>query len=100
MRAVKSLQGSDARFALTIVSGLVLFDVIIFILPFIYAAWISFHDRDVILRTQEFIGFDHYRRILPNPDAIAAFLLSFKFTPVAASPSRPIGLPSPSFPIA
>ena len=64
---MKSLAGSDARFALSIVAGLVLFNVVVFILPLIYAAWISFHDRDVILRTQEFIGFDHYRQISHQP---------------------------------
>jgi ABC-type sugar transport system permease subunit len=90
--AVKSLEGSDASFALNIVAGLVLFNVIIFILPLIYAAWISFHDRDVILRTQEFIGFDHYRRILTSPEAIAAIFLSLKFTAVVVVASLPIGL--------
>jgi multiple sugar transport system permease protein len=91
-RAVKSLEGSDASFALNIVAALVLFNVIIFVLPLAYAAWISFHDRDVILRTQEFIGFDHYRRILTSPEAIAAIFLSLKFTAVVVIASLPIGL--------
>ena len=90
--AGKSLERSDASFALNIVAALVLFNVIIFILPLIYAAWISFHDRDVILRTQEFIGFDHYRRILTSPEAIAAILLSLKFTAVVVAASLLIGL--------
>jgi ABC-type sugar transport system permease subunit len=90
--AVKSLEESDARFALGIVAGLVLFNVIIFILPLIYAAWISFHDRDVILRTQEFIGLDHYRRILTSPEAIAAILNSVEFTAVVVAASLLIGL--------
>jgi ABC-type sugar transport system permease subunit len=90
--AVKSLEESDASFALNVVAGLVLFNVIIFILPLIYAAWISFHDRDVILRTQEFIGFDHYRRILTSPEAIAAIFLSLKFTAVVVVASLLIGL--------
>jgi multiple sugar transport system permease protein len=89
---VKSLKRSDASFALNIVATLVLFNVIIFILPLTYAAWISFHDRDVILRTQEFVGFDHYRRILTSPEAIAAILLSFKFTAVVVAASLLIGL--------
>jgi multiple sugar transport system permease protein len=91
-RAVESLARSDARFALRIVASLVLFDAIIFILPLIYAAWISVHDRDVILRTQEFVGFDHYRRILTNPEAMAAILVSLKFTAVVALASLLIGL--------
>jgi multiple sugar transport system permease protein len=91
-QAVKSLERSDARFAFRIVAGLVLFNVVIFILPFIYAAWISFHDRDVILRTQEFVGLDHYRRILTSPEAIASILLSLKFTAVVVAASLLIGL--------
>ena len=90
--AVKSMEQSDARFALNIVAGLVLFNVIIFILPLIYAAWISFHDRDVILRREEFVGFNHYRQILTNPDAIAAILLSLKFTAVVVAATLLIGL--------
>ena len=72
--AARSLERADARFALRIVAGLLLFNLIIFILPLIYSAWMSFHDRDLILRTQEFIGFDHYRRILTSPEALAAIL--------------------------
>jgi hypothetical protein len=86
-RATRSLERSDARFALGIVAGLVLFNVIIFILPLSYAAWISFRDRDVILRTQEFIWLGHYRRILTSPEAIAAILLSIKFTAVVVAAS-------------
>ena len=91
-RPLKSLARSDARFALSIVAGLVVFNIIIFILPLIYAAWISFHDRDVILRTQEFVGFGHYRWILTNPEAIDAILLSLKFTGLVAAASLLIGL--------
>ena len=91
-RTLKSLAQSDSRFALRIVASLVLFNGVIFILPLIYAAWISFHDRDVILRTQEFVGFSHYRQILTSSEAIAAMLLSLKFTAVVACASLPIGL--------
>jgi ABC-type sugar transport system permease subunit len=91
-RAGKSLERSDASFALNLVAGLVLFNVIIFILPLIYSAWISFHDRDVILRTQEFVGLDHYRRILTSPEAIGAILHSLKFTAMVVAASLLIGL--------
>jgi multiple sugar transport system permease protein len=90
--AVRSLEQSDARFALGIVASLLLFNVLVFILPLIYAAWISFHDRDVILRTEQFVGFDHYRRVLTSPEAIAAILLSLKFTAVVVAASLAIGL--------
>jgi multiple sugar transport system permease protein len=90
--AVRSLEQSDARFALGIVASLLLFNVVVFILPLIYAAWISFHDRDVVLRTEQFVGFDHYRRVLTSPEAIAAILLSLKFTAVVVAASLAIGL--------
>lgn len=90
--AATSLERYDSRFALSIVAGLVLFNVVIFILPLIYAAWISLHDRDVILRTQEFVGFDHYRLLLTSPEAIAAIRLSILFTAVAVAGSLMIGL--------
>jgi multiple sugar transport system permease protein len=90
--AAQPVLRSDARFALGIVAGLVLFNVVIFILPLIYAAWISFHDRDVILRTQEFVGLSQYRRILTSPEAIAAILRSFEFTAVVVITSLLIGL--------
>ena len=89
---IQSLARSDARFALSIVAGLVVFNTIIFILPLLYAAWISLHDRDVILHTQEFIGFGYYRWILTNPEAIDAILLSLKFTALVAAASLLIGL--------
>ena len=88
----KSLARSDARFALSIVAGLVLFNVVIFILPLSTRRGSAFHDRDVILRTQEFVGFGHYRRILASPEAIAAILRSLKFTAVVAVVSILIGL--------
>jgi ABC-type sugar transport system permease subunit len=91
-RAATSLPRADARFALGIVASLILFNAIISILPLVYAAWISFHDRDVILHTQEFIGFGHYRRILTDPEAIAAIFLSLKFTAVVVAASLLIGL--------
>jgi multiple sugar transport system permease protein len=92
--ALRSLERADARFALNIATGLLLFNILISILPLIYSAWISFHDNDVILRTQEFIGFGHYHRILTSPEAIAAILLSLKFTAVVVAASLLIGLGS------
>ncbi len=91
-RAEASLAQSDARFALGIVAGVIAFNSLIFILPLIYAAWLSFHDRDVILRTQQFVGFDHYRKLLSNPEALAAILRSLEFTAVAVVASVFIGL--------
>jgi multiple sugar transport system permease protein len=87
-----SLARSDARFALRIVAGVIVFNAIIVILPLIYAAWISFHDRDVILRTQEFIGLDHYRRVLSDPEARAAMILSLKFAAFTVVASLLMGL--------
>jgi ABC-type sugar transport system permease subunit len=88
----KSLARSDARFALDIVAVLIAFNVIVIILPLIYAAWISFHDRDVILRTQQFVGFSHYRRILLDPEARSAIILSLEFVAFTVIASLLIGV--------
>jgi ABC-type sugar transport system permease subunit len=90
--ARRTLAQSDSRFALTIVLALIAFNLVIFILPLIYAAWISAHETDVILQTEEFVGWDHYTKILTDDEAISAILLSLKFTLVAAVASLLIGL--------
>ena len=88
----KSLARTDARFALNIVAGVIALNAVLIILPLIYAAWISFHDRDVILRTQEFVGLKNYRQILSDPEATAAMILSLKFTATTVIASLLIGL--------
>jgi len=90
--ARRSLAQSDARFALNIVLALIAFNLVIFILPLVYAAWISAHETDVILQSEEFVGWDHYTKILSDPEAIDAIVLSLKFTAVAAVASLLIGL--------
>ena len=87
-----SLGRADSRFALKIVLGLIAFNAVIIVLPLIYAAWISAHETDVILQSEEFVGWAHYTQILSDPEAINAILLSLKFTAVAVVASFGIGL--------
>ena len=88
----RTLAQADASFAIRIILAVILFNAIIIALPLFYAAWISVHDRDVILRTEEFIGAEHYRRLLTNPEAINAMIASLKFTLVAVVGSLIVGL--------
>jgi ABC-type sugar transport system permease subunit len=91
--AARSRSGlSDAQFALTIVIGVILFNAIIIIIPLIYSAWISLHETNVILRKQEFVGADHYRALLNDPDVINGITISLRFTAVAVVLSLIVGL--------
>ncbi len=76
----RTLARSDADFALTIVVVIIIFDALLIVGPLIYAAWLSTHDTNVILKTQKFIGFGHYRRVLGSTEAIDAMVRSLKFT--------------------
>jgi ABC-type sugar transport system permease subunit len=87
-----SLARGDARFAQKIILFIIVFNAVIIALPLFYAAWISVHDRDVILKTQDFIGLDHYRRVLSDPEAVNAMIASLKFTVVAVIGSLVAGL--------
>lgn len=88
----KSLTRADSAFALKVVLAIIAFNALIIGLPLFYAAWISFHDTDVILRTEEFIGFGHYKKILGNAEAITAIWLSLRFTAIVVIASLLIGL--------
>jgi ABC-type sugar transport system permease subunit len=87
-----ALARSDANFALTIVGIVIVLNAIIVIVPVIYAAWMSLHDTDVILRRQEFIGLKHYSKLLGTPEAVRSMLLSFEFAVVTVIASLLVGL--------
>jgi ABC-type sugar transport system permease subunit len=89
---ILSLRRSDARFALTIVLALITFNAVIIIFPLIYAAWISAHETDVILQSDDYVGWAHYAHIVSDPEAISAIGLSIKFTVVTVMASFLIGL--------
>jgi ABC-type sugar transport system permease subunit len=88
----RSLARADANFALAIVVTLILLTGILIIGPLIYAAWISTHDTNVILKRTTFIGLGHYQKVLGSPEAISAMILSLKFTAFAVVGSMILGL--------
>lgn len=88
----RTLGQADSAFALRIICGVILFNAAIIVLPLFYAAWISVHDTDVILRTEEYIGAGHYKRLLASPEAVNAMIASLKFTLVAVAGSLIVGL--------
>jgi ABC-type sugar transport system permease subunit len=71
---------SDSRFALNIVLALLGFNIVIIIFPLLYAAWISLHETDVILRSEEFIGLQHYSDLLADREVHRAIMRSVEFT--------------------
>jgi multiple sugar transport system permease protein len=88
----RTLARSDADFALTIVGALIIVNAVLIVGPLVYAAWISTHDTNVILKTQRFIGVGHYRRILGSSEALDAMLRSLKFTAFSVVASILLGL--------
>jgi multiple sugar transport system permease protein len=88
----RPLARADANFALRIVIILIIITGVLIIAPLIYAAWISTHDTNVILRRSMFIGLGHYRRILASDEAVEAMIRSFEFTAFAVVASIVLGL--------
>ena len=87
-----SLARSDANFALTIVGILIFVTAVLIIAPLVYAAWISTHDTNVILKRSIFIGTKHYERVLGTGEGIEALIRSLKFTAFAVVFSLLLGL--------
>ena len=88
----RPLARADANFALRIIIILIIITGVLIIAPLIYAAWISTHDTNVILRRSMFIGLGHYRRILASDEAVEAMIRSFEFTAFAVVASIVLGL--------
>lgn len=87
-----TLARSDANFALTIVTILIFATGVLIIAPMIYAAWISVHDTNVILKKSVFIGMRHYQRVLGGGEGVEALIRSLKFTAFAVVGSILSGL--------
>jgi ABC-type sugar transport system permease subunit len=83
---------SDPQFALVIVSCVLLFNLIMIIMPLVYSAWISLHETNVILRKDEFVGLQHYEKLIDDADVHFALILSLKFTLVSVALSLFVGL--------
>ena len=79
----KGIGLTDPQFALLIVSGVILFHLIIIIIPLGYSFWLSLHETNVILRSQEYVGFDKWGEAITDKDTIAATLRSLYFAGVS-----------------
>jgi ABC-type sugar transport system permease subunit len=88
----RTLARSDSSFALRIVLVLIVLNAILIVAPMLYAAWISTHDTNVILKTQRFVGLAHYEKVLGSDEGIDAILHSLKFTAFAVVVSMVLGL--------
>jgi multiple sugar transport system permease protein len=87
-----TLEKSDSNFALRIVIVLIVLNAILIIAPMLYAAWLSTHDRNVILKTQKFVGLAHYAKVLGDGEGVAAIINSLKFTAFAVVVSLVLSL--------
>ena len=92
MRARPKAGMSDAQFGLSVVGAVLLFNLVMIIMPLIYSAWISVHDTNVILRKTEYVGAQHYGKLLQEDSVQNALLLSLQFTGIAVVLSLVVGL--------
>jgi multiple sugar transport system permease protein len=83
---------TDSQFGLAIVCSVLLFNAVMIIMPLGYSAWISTHDTNVILHKTEFIGGEHYAKLLDEPQVIGALGLSLQFTAVVVVLSLLVGM--------
>ena len=70
---------SDAQFAFTIVAAVLAFHLLIIGVPLAYSFYLSLHETNIILRTQEYVGFDMWAQALADEDVIDATIRSLWF---------------------
>ena len=63
---------TDAQFGLVIILAVSILNAAIIFAPLGYSLWLSMHDSNVILRTMEFVGFDHYLKAMADAKVQAA----------------------------
>lgn len=74
---------TDAQFGLAIILAVSLLNAAIIFAPLGYSLWLSLHESNVILRTMEFVGFDHYLRAMADAKVQAAAGRTLVFSLVA-----------------
>lgn len=82
-QASRARQMTDTQFALVIILGVSLLNGAIIFVPLGYSAWLSVHESNVILRTMEFVGAQHYWTAITDPKVLAAAWRSVLFSAIA-----------------
>lgn len=88
----RSLERADANFALIIVAVLIVITAVLIVAPMIYAAWISLHETNVILKRSTFVGLGHYQKVLGSSEGVEALIRSLKFTAFTVVVSLVLGI--------
>ena len=70
---------SDAQFAFAIVAAVLAFHLLIIGVPLAYSFFLSLHETNVILRSQEYVGFDLWQQALEDENVIDATWRSLWF---------------------
>ena len=70
---------SDLSFALTVIVAVYALNTLIIGVPLGYSFWLSLHDTNAILRTEEFVGTALYGEVLSDPAVIDAIWRSLGF---------------------
>ncbi len=83
---------SDTQFALTIILAVSLLNALIIFVPVGYAVWLSLHESNVILRTVEFVGLQHYADAVTSPEVLRATWRTLLFSVIAVVLSLAVSL--------
>lgn len=78
---------SDLSFALTVIVAVYALNTLIIGVPLGYSFWLSLHDTNAILRTEEFVGTDLYGEVLSDPAVIDAIWRSLGFVAMCVAGS-------------
>ncbi|KAG1304279.1 hypothetical protein G6F62_015730 [Rhizopus arrhizus] len=78
---------SDLGFALTVIVAVYALNTLIIGVPLGYSFWLSLHDTNAILRTEEFVGADLYGEVLSDPAVIDAIWRSLGFVAMCVAGS-------------
>lgn len=78
---------SDLGFALTVIIAVYALNTLIIGVPLGYSFWLSLHDTNAILRTQEFVGADLYAEVLSDSAVTDAIWRSLGFVAMCVAGS-------------
>src|SRR5215207_9624447 len=91
-RRIDTILGRDWKVAIPFVLPIVVIMAALILWPFINAILLSMTTRNVITRTDQFIGLDNYERLFRDVDYLKAVGNTFRFTFVSIAVKFVVGM--------
>src|SRR5687767_16005858 len=91
-RRIDAILGRDWRVAIPFVLPIVVIMAVLILCPFINAILTSMTTRNVITRTDQFVGLDNYERLFRDVDFLNAVGNTFRFTFVSIAVKFVVGM--------